>query len=176
MKKLRGAAVALLAVGLLAGCSTTPGAAAVINGKTTVSEATVDNLAQEISSVGASRTNALNVALTVAVADPIMESKYSDKLTDKFKKESLESCTTQIGMTVTTKSDPTLQSYCHLVALATSDEDFANVVNDALSDASVELNPRYGDVSSDTGLPSYLTESDRSLPDTQDSSSSESSN
>lgn len=161
MKTMRAAAAAMVAIGVLAGCSAQPGTAAVVNGAS-VSENDVDALAQEIAGVGASRSNALNIALTVAVIEPIVEKGYSDQLTPEFLTDSLESCTTQIGMEVTEDSTQTLQQYCHLVALATSDTDFASEANDAISAAKVSLNPRYGSDDSDTGLPNYLTDADRS--------------
>lgn len=170
MKKMSVAAGALLAVGILAaGCTANPGSAAVVNGNIKVSETSVDNLSQEISAAGGSRSNALNVALTVAVAKPIMDN-FKDQLTDEFLSSSLANCSQQLGFEVSAKSSSTLQDYCHMITLANTDNNFLTQVNDALTSASVDLNPRYGSVDSQNGLPNYLTESDRSLPSSNSTS------
>ncbi|MCF2706740.1 hypothetical protein I6E29_05590 [Arcanobacterium haemolyticum] len=164
MRTKRVAAMALVGAALLAGCSAHPGAAAVING-TDVPESTVDELAGEISSVGASRTNALNIALTVAAVEPVMEA-YSADVTDEFKAQAYANCTQTLGVPVTAESVQTLQDYCFMQNLVTVNQDFTAEANAALTEASIKLSPRYGTGEAKIGFPDYLTTDNRAKAST----------
>ena len=161
-KKLAVAGAALLAMGLLAGCTSQSGAAVIVNG-TTISEQEVNDLASEIAGAGGSRLNALNIGVTVAGAKPILAG-YSDVVTDDYKSAAIANCSTTVGVEANEDSSSLLKDYCVIMQLATDNSDFYDEANQALTSPDIELNPRYGDLTSDTALPAFLSTDDRSAP------------
>lgn len=160
-KKRAVVGAAVLAVGLLAGCSSHPGAAAIINGKV-VSEKSVDALARGLNvDTQGQRPQVLNLALSAAIAAPVL-AEHEDLLTPEVEKQSLASCSETAGLGEITEDSPSqLQTLCHALTLGQLDEEFGAELEAAASGVDLELSPRYNSVAST--VPDYLTADDRSL-------------
>ncbi len=163
IKKRAIVGAAVLAAGLLAGCSSHPGAAAIINGQE-VSEKSVDQLARQMNAdTEGQRTQVLNLALSAAIAGPVLD-EFSSVFTPELEQQSLQACTASAGLGEITEDSPEqIKTLCHALTLGQIDADFAAALDEAASTADVELSPRYDTVTSN--LPDYLTTDDRSLED-----------
>ncbi|MFT0846242.1 hypothetical protein VR010_00620 [Actinomycetaceae bacterium L2_0104] len=160
-KKRAVVGAAVLAAGLLAGCSSHPGTAAVVNGKE-VSEKSVDQLAREMNvDTEGQRPSVLNLALSAVIAQPVID-EFPELFTPEIQEQSLQQCSATAGLGEITEDSPEqIKTLCHALTLGQLDQDFAVALDEASTNAEVELSPRYATVTSN--LPDYLTTTDRSL-------------
>lgn len=149
-KKRAVVGAAVLAVGLLAGCSSHPGAAAIINGKE-VSEKSVDALARGLNvDTQGQRPQVLNLALSAAIAAPVLE-EHADLLTPEVEQQSLASCSETAGLGEINEDSPEqLLTLCHALTLGQLDEEFGAELEAAASGvdlssvlATTRLPPRF---------------------------------
>lgn len=145
-----GAAAALTLVGLLAGCSSHPGAAAVVDGRSIPSSdlvTVVDELKPAIPQVSAT------LVLNTLIQEPTLVQLASDKgygVSPDDAKATLDGFFTQAGVTPPSSySEPTLEVGLHQAAAtklndATDLTDVNTEFGDRLGKLDVSVNPRFG--------------------------------
>lgn len=155
--------VGLIVAGLLAGCSDQAGSAAVVNGKYVVAEKDVDKAASEIASAGGNRTQAIAIGVTNAALTPLLK-EYSSVTTTEYKEKAIANCEQLLGVPVTEDSSDILKDYCVVTSLLTDDRDFYAAASSIIETTAVEFSPRYGDLTSETQMPSFITNQNRQIP------------
>ena len=163
--KTKLAAKAFAAVALactaLAGC-TKPGTAATVNGRS-VSEQSVDELAQQLKESGlaagvdiSSRFRLLEFRVTITAVGPAID-KASEKLDASQKDQILQQCKKALNASSELPAD--VQRYCLARALSTERPAFQKEINGILADMKVDYSKRYGvaDKQKRLELPEYLT-------------------
>ena len=145
-----GAAAALTLVGLLAGCSSHPGAAAVVDGRTITSAelvTVVDELKPAVPDVTAA------LVLNTMIQEPTLVQLASDKgygVSDDDAKSTLDEFFTQAGVTPPSSYSPaTLEVGLHQAAAtklnaATDLTDINTEFGNRLDALDVTINPRFG--------------------------------
>lgn len=162
-KKRAVMGVALLAAGLLAGCSSHPGAAAIVNGQE-VSEKSIDAMAADLGATTQDqRIQLLQIGMNAALVGPILDS-YSDQITPDFEESTFAMCSESMGIgEVTADSPQEIQDVCLAVYLSQASPEFNAALAEVTAEPEVEFSPRYTLATGE--LPAFLTDQDRSLAD-----------
>ncbi|MDO4889063.1 MAG: hypothetical protein Q3979_10270 [Actinomycetaceae bacterium] len=153
------------ALGLaLSSCSSHPGTAAIVDGKH-ISEAQLDELAQQIEANGGevrSRAELLILEINAAFVKPVIDD--SPAVTDGVKTQMVEDCIDQFGSQQPFFGDADAASLpepikvlCYGQFIERFDPQAAQTLNTAQAEVSTTVNPRYGELTDD-GLvtPEYL--------------------
>ncbi len=167
-KKRAIAGAALIAAGLLAGCSAHPGAAAIVDGKE-VSEKSIEQMAQSLDVND--RAILLQVAVISSITEPVLEA-HSDLLTPDAKTALLAACSEGFGIgEINADSPEPIKNYCYAATLGQQDPDISEELSAAMADAmtseKIELSPRYASTLTEfpgyEGPLAYVDSRDRSL-------------
>ncbi len=162
-KKRAALGVALLAAGLLSGCSSHPGAAAIVNGQE-VSEKSIDALAVDLGATSEDqRVQLLQIGMNSALVSPLLD-QYTDQITSEFEETTYQACSQAMGVgEVTAQSPEAIRNVCLAVYLSQSSPEFSAALSEVSADPDVEFSPRYTPATGE--LPAFLTSDDRSLAD-----------
>lgn len=160
-KKRAAIGVALLAAGLLAGCSSNPGTAAIVNGQE-VSEKSIDALASDLGVTDQDlRIQLLQIGMNSALLGPILDD-YSDQISPEFEDSAFAACSQSMGVgEVTTDSPDEIKDVCLAVTLSQASPEFNAELAAVSADPDIEFSPRYASATGE--LPPFLTTDDRSL-------------
>lgn len=166
IKKRAACGAALLAAGLLAGCSSHPGTAAVVNGQE-VSEKSIDALAADLGETSqGQRVQLLQIGMNSALVKPIL-SEFAAAVTPEFEQQSYAMCSQAMGIgEVSADSPEEIQNVCLAVSLSQASPEFNQVLSSVTAEPDVQLSPRYQTATGE--LPAFATQTDRSMKDIPD--------
>ena len=162
-KKRAVMGVALIAAGLLSGCSSHPGAAAIVNGQE-VSEKSIDAMAADLGCHHAgSAAPASPIGMNSALVGPIlMITAIRSRLISRRTRSQCAPNRSGIGE-VTADSPQEIQDVCLAVSLSQASPEFNAALAEVTAEPKVEFSPRYTLATGE--LPAFLTDQDRSLAD-----------